>query len=154
MKIIKNYIVVEKETTDVFGRNFEARSIELRTLGDCFNTYTEAKEYAMGIRDKCEEMSCGEIFYTEPEKPKKGEMPESKKFLVIKEIDTVVCKIDTTDNYFLAHINHFYDNNMSEIVNQRTLTSFLKNNNYINVRGIESERDFIINTAQITSIRL
>lgn len=154
MRIIKNYIVVEKETADVFGRNFEARSIELRTLGDCFNTYAEAKEYAMGIREKCEEMSCGEIFYTEPEKSKKGEMPESKKFLAIKEIDTVLCKIGTTDNYFLVHINNFYDNNMSETVNQRTLMSFLRDNNYINVRDVEGKQDVIINTSQITFIRL
>ena len=154
MKIIKNYIVVEKETTDVFGRNFEARSIELRTLGDCFNTYAEAKEYAMGIREKCEEMSYGEIFYTEPAKPKKGEMPESKKFLVIKEIDTVVCSISTANHYFSVHINNFYDNNMNEMANQRTLMRFLRDNEYINVRGVASERDVIINTAQITFVRL
>lgn len=154
MKIIKNYIVVEKVPTDTFGENFEGESIELRTLGDCFNTYAEAKEYAMGIREKCEEMSYGEIFYTEPEKPKKGEMPSDKYFLVVKEIDTVMCKIGTTDNYFLAHINNFYDNDMSETVNQRTLTSFLKNNNYINIRDVEGGQDVIINTTQITFVRL
>lgn len=154
MKIIKNYIVVEEVIDGLDDKGYEGHSYRLRTIGDCFNTYAEAREYAMNLCEKHKEVSFGEIFYTEPEEPKRGEMPSDKHFLVIREIDTVVCKIDTTDNYFLAHINNFYDNNMSETVNQRTLTSFLKNNNYINVRGIESERDFIINTAQITSIQL
>lgn len=154
MKIIKNYIVVKKFINVPDDKNYESKSYELGIMGDCFDTYAEAKEYAMSLREKHKEVSFGEVFYTDSQVLTEGEKPNIKYFLVIKEIDTVVCRIDTTDNCFLAHINNFYDNNMSETANQRTLTSFLKNNNYINVRGIESERDFIINTAQITSIRL
>lgn len=154
MRIIKNYIVVERVVGGLDDKGYEGHSYRVRAIGDCFNTYAEAREYAMSICEKHKESSFGEIFYIDPEEPKRGEMPSDKHFLVIREIDTVICKIGTTDNYFLAHINNFYDNNMGETVNQRTLMSFLRDNNYINVRDVEGGQDVIINTTQITFVRL
>lgn len=154
MKIIKNYIVVKKFINVPDDKNYESKSLELGIMGDCFNTYAEAKEYAMSLREKHKEVSFGEVFYTDSQEPIEGEKLNVKYFLTIEEIYTVVCNIETTTNYYAVHMNYFYDKDIDKKVNKDTIMDFLGGHSYVSVRDMKNDQDVILNTRQITAVEL
>ena len=151
---LKNYIVVRKYVENPLGRGFEGEQYRLGVVGDCFNTFEEARAYAKKISQKCDLMPFGEIFYDEDEEPQDGELPVAKEFFVVQQIDTVTCTIDTVTDSFLVEMNNFHDNRLAVTVDERSIMNFLSQNRYIHVNDAQNEEDFILNTRQITAIHL
>lgn len=151
---LKNYIVVKKYVESPLGQGFEGEQYRLGVVGDCFNTYEEARAYAKKISHKWDLMPFGEIFYDENEESENNEEYTSKEFLVVQKIDTIMCTIDTVTSSFSVEMNNFYDNRLAVTVDERAIMNYLSQNRYIHVNDIKNGEDFILNTRQIIAIHL
>ena len=158
MKKFKNYIVVESYVDWTLGKGYEATPCKIRTLEKCFNSYEEAREYAKRLRKDCKQVSYGEIFYNEINNLSKSEEVLVKTFLTIKEIDTVVCKVETDTNAvynnFLICINNFYDERVGREINERSIASFLSQNGYVVVGNGKNRQSLLLNTDHIVAVDL
>lgn len=145
---LKNYIVVKQFVDLSEEEGFEIEPYRLGIVGDCFKTYEEARAYAQKISQKSELTSSGEIFYNDSEEQ------NTKKFLVVQEIDVVICKVDTTTGSFSVEMSNFKDSRLGVTIDERSIMNYLSKNRYVKVEDINNKSDIILNTRQITAIHL
>lgn len=145
---LKNYIVVKQFVDLSEEEGFEIEPYRLGIVGDCFKTYEEARAYAQKISQKSKLTSSGEIFYNDSEEQ------NTKKFLVVQEIDVVICKVDTTTGSFSVEMSNFKDSRLGVTIDERSIMNYLSKNRYVKVEDINNKSDIILNTRQITAIHL